>query len=201
MEDDSEPAFSPGGRKIVFKRCYSLYTMNADGSNRRKLSGEGCPVDYYEEPNYTDSDPEWSPDGKKIAFQRLQGWTSIQVISLADKSRKKVAGDGDHRHDPAWSPDGTLITYTCSCYDDPISSEGYMDIHTVNSNGTGDTRLTTEPAYDALPTFAPDNTKILFASDRDGDWDLYVMDADADNVKQLTNTPARDTTPDWQPVR
>jgi Tol biopolymer transport system component len=71
----------------------------------------------------------------------------------------------------------------------------------VNANGTGDTRLTTDPAHDAFPTFAPDNTRIVFASDRDGDWDLYAMDADGKNVTQLTNNPARDTTPDWQPIQ
>ena len=196
----SDPAFSPGRRKIVFTRCYSLYTMNVDGSNRKKLSGEGCPVDYYDEPNYLDSDPEWSPDGKKIAFERLQGWTSIQVVALADRARERVVGDDDHRQDPAWSPDGTRITYTCSCYDDPTSSQGYMDIHKVNANGTDDTRLTTDPAYDAFPAFAPDETRIVFASNRDGDWDLYTMDADGNNVEQLTNNPARDTAPDWQPI-
>ena len=48
-----------------------------------------------------------------------------------------------------------------------------------------------------LPT-APG--RIAFASDRDGDYDIYVMDADGGNVRQLTDDRGMDFTPAWSPV-
>ncbi len=44
-----------------------------------------------------------------------------------------------------------------------------------------------------------DSGRIVFASDRDGDWDIYVMKADGGNVRQLTDDPALDLDPAWSP--
>jgi hypothetical protein len=43
-------------------------------------------------------------------------------------------------------------------------------------------------------------TKITFQSDRDGDYDIYTMDADGSDVAQVTNLPGDDYSPDWQPL-
>ena len=51
----------------------------------------------------------------------------------------------------------------------------------------------------AHPT--PDGTRIAFTSDRDGDYDTYVMDADGGNVRQLTDDSGWDSQPAWSPVR
>ena len=41
--------------------------------------------------------------------------------------------------------------------------------------------------------------QITFQSDRDGNWEIYVMDADGDNQRNLTNNPSDDTHPSWSP--
>ncbi len=41
--------------------------------------------------------------------------------------------------------------------------------------------------------------RIVFASNRDGDWDIYSMDANGDNLAQLTNHPASDENPACSP--
>jgi TolB protein len=43
--------------------------------------------------------------------------------------------------------------------------------------------------------------KIVYSSNRDGDYYHYIMNADGTNVQQLTNNPARDILPDWQPIQ
>src|SRR2546422_583991 len=43
------------------------------------------------------------------------------------------------------------------------------------------------------------NGKIAFVSDRDGNFEIYVMDADGSNQTRLTNNPARDGEPAWSP--
>ena len=48
------------------------------------------------------------------------------------------------------------------------------------------------------PEFSPDGTKIAFSSARDGQQEIYVMNADGSNPRRLTDNPARDESPDWQ---
>jgi TolB protein len=50
-----------------------------------------------------------------------------------------------------------------------------------------------------LPTYSPDGTKIAFMSDRDGNSEIYVMNADGSNVRRITNNQAGDVTPTWSP--
>ena len=62
---------------------------------------------------------------------------------------------------------------------------------------------TPTPTPTVTPTPTPEppavRTQIVFTSNRDGDWDIYVMDADGGNVRQLTDHPASDGSPDWSP--
>ncbi|HEY1786112.1 MAG TPA: biopolymer transporter Tol, partial [Pirellulales bacterium] len=53
--------------------------------------------------------------------------------------------------------------------------------------------------YDAEGSFSPDGKQIVFCSDRDGDPDLYLMNADGSNVRQLTNEPGYDGGPFFSP--
>jgi Tol biopolymer transport system component len=71
----------------------------------------------------------------------------------------------------------------------------------VNADGSDNKRLTTNPATDTYPAFSPGGGKIVFSSNRDGDYDLYIMNANGTDVEQLTNNPAREILPDWQPAQ
>jgi Tol biopolymer transport system component len=63
------------------------------------------------------------------------------------------------------------------------------DVRRVGATGSDD-----NAAY-----WSPDNKKIAFASDRDGNGDVYVMDANGNNASRLTNTRAIDRAPVWSP--
>ena len=54
--------------------------------------------------------------------------------------------------------------------------------------------LTVDPARDDWPAWSPDGSKIAFASGRDGNAEIYVMNADGTNVVRLTNDPGNDNT-------
>ena len=59
--------------------------------------------------------------------------------------------------------------------------------------------LTNDSGEDIESDFSPDGKKIVFASDRDGTYHIYVMDADGSNLTQLTSEPVGDLSPRWSP--
>lgn len=52
---------------------------------------------------------------------------------------------------------------------------------------------------DAYPAFSPDGSKIVYESNVDGDFDVYVVDLAAGTRVKLTDSPGRDGTPVWSP--
>ncbi|HEU4824572.1 MAG TPA: hypothetical protein VFS97_14205 [Nitrososphaeraceae archaeon] len=71
----------------------------------------------------------------------------------------------------------------------------------MNSDGTGQTRINAEKGYSEpsnTPTCSPDGTKIAFTSNRDVNWEIYVMNAqDGSNQTNLTIDPASDALAEW----
>jgi TolB protein len=61
------------------------------------------------------------------------------------------------------------------------------------------TPLTTDPANDLRPAWSPDGALIAFHSMRSGNNDIWVMDADGGNQRQLTRDPGDDRRPAWSP--
>ena len=60
-------------------------------------------------------------------------------------------------------------------------------------------QLTTDPANDLRPAWSPDGTRIAFFSNRSDSNDIWVMDADGENQRELTNGSADDRRPAWSP--
>ena len=59
-------------------------------------------------------------------------------------------------------------------------------------------QLTKNHHVDREPSWSPDGRRITFSSDRDGNWEIYVMDIDGKNQQNLTNSPVvRDSHPTW----
>ena len=76
------------------------------------------------------------------------------------------------------SPNGTEIVF---CY------KG--DIYKVPAQGGTAVQLTTQASYEANPVWSPDGKQIAFASDRNGNFDLFIMPADGGTAQRLTLFP------------
>jgi TolB protein len=82
-----------------------------------------------------------------------------------------------------------------------IEENGYAHLF-VQSNPPTElplTRITGGDWNDITPALSPDRKQLAFASNRDGYWDLYVMDLNSGDVKQITNTHEYDSSPSWSP--
>jgi TolB protein len=154
----------------------------------------------------------FSKDGSKLIFQRApkaDGCDQIYSINV-DGSDMKLLSNGKGKTTCGYfTPDGKSIVYATTfkadeaCPPRPDMSRGYVwalypgfDIVKANLDGSGITPLTSTPRYDAEATIRADGT-IVFTSLRDGDLDIYRMDANGGNVRRLTTEAGYDGGPFW----
>ena len=71
----------------------------------------------------------------------------------------------------------------------------------MDPDGSNIQRLTTTKTGTGSwqPVWSPDGRRIAFGSDRDGNNEIYVMDADSSNIRRLTHTSDKERTPAWSP--
>jgi Tol biopolymer transport system component len=165
----SGPTWSPDSKEIAFAlsganygRC-TIYSMNADGAGNRSTLAEidGC---------YGIHSSAWSPDGKNLALGVQRGeygdQADIWVVNVSggtgeNNQPRQLAhfpvNEGGviwNNVSPTWSPDGTQIAFTHTTA--PIGEIGYdSHIYKINADGSGQTRLTRDPAHYGNPTDAP----------------------------------------------
>ncbi len=171
LAEDFGPAWSRDGSQIAFATFNPgfqtvLSIMNADGTGR-------FPIAIFSGA----ANPDWSPDGWSLVFEHVNSiWTYNRITQTG---LRLTNGTGDFR--PRYSPDGSKIVFQSN-------REGQPEIYVMNSNGTAQTRLTNNPAWDTAPAWSPDGTKILFTSLRDGPMSpaLYVMNADGSSQTRVT---------------
>lgn len=113
-----------------------------------------------------------------IAYtQKYRDNESIRCISISSPDCYLIISGGITNGYYSYSSDGTKIVYQSD-------RDRNNEIYIMNSDGSNQTRLTNDPAYDAYPAFSPDGTRIVFV--RDGS--VYVMNSDGSGQTSL-NTP------------
>ena len=187
LVNNIEPTWSPDGKKIAFSSTRDgIYVMHANGRNIRRLTDQ------------PGSSPAWSPDGKKIAFSSTQdGNGNIYVMSTDGNNIHQLTNHPASDSNPAWSPNGRKIAFRSD-------RDGNWEIYVMNADGTEQVQLTNTdslpndfPVYNRNPFWSPNSRKIGFDSNRNGNYEIYLMDANGDNPTNLTQNPASDIGGSW----
>lgn len=165
-----EGYFSPDARHIIFQAeekgdnpFYQMFVMElGTGKFKRVSPGVGKTTCGY-----------FSPDGKKIIFASSH---------LDPDAKKHYAGEHKLRDDEKATKKRRRYQW---------DFDAFMDIFESDLDGGRLKRLTDQAGYDAEASYSADGKRIVFCSNRTGDknLELFIMDADGKNVRQLTRAP------------
>ena len=121
-QDLSSPVWSPDSKKIAFSVNQGISTINADGTDQTRVTGNS-------------SRPQWSPNGE-IAFVGAIPPDTIDIykISADGTNRTRLTHDDASEQQLSWSPDGERIAF----YTRRIGG-GHTEypIYVMNADGTG----------------------------------------------------------------
>lgn len=126
-----------------------------------------------------------------IAFERGD---DIWLMN-ADGSNLQQLTTAGSNWGPSFSPNGEIIAFV-------RTAPGFhRDIYVMNSNGSGEKQLTTS-GNNEWPMWSPSGDQIIFSTERDGNWEIYVMNAsDGTNQLPLVVRPGNaDFAASWSPV-
>lgn len=218
LVEGNAPDWSPDGSKIAFSRptptSVEIWVINADGSGEKQITHSGT----------AKVGPSWSPDGKQMAFIMIKNPGSqfdpqpqIGIINSDGKNERilttekriniHLESNGDtticetanDANAPAWSPIDNRIAFWSG-----IETQ-YGQIWTINSDRTGSKQLTEDCNHRNSddPSWSPDGKQILFSTGRSGRNELWVMDANGENERKVSDIdaspfPGRAS---WQPIR
>ena len=90
---------------------------------------------------------------------------------------------------PLVSKEGRIAFTRASSFSTPNFESA---VYAIDADRTNERMLADEPGLDAFPAWSPDSEKLVFSSERDGNWELYLMNADGSNQTRLTRTPEED---------
>ena len=178
------PVFSPDGTRLAFMSNRDgnneIYVMNRDGSNMLRLTNNPA----------IDVTPTWSPNGTQIAFtSERTGTPQIYVVNVDGSGLRKISSE-TYADRATWSPPPyNEIAFTAK------TGPGF-DIK-VQSIATGETRqITFGEGSNESPAWSPNGRHLAFMSTRAGRSQIFTVDRDGKNLRQLTRD-GNNTTPAW----
>ena len=226
--ENAEAYFSEDGKRLIFqstrdgRTCDQQYVMNSDGSQVRRVSNgagkttcgyfmKGDRRILFASSDAVQKDCPPRPDPSKGYVWRLDPF-DIYTARPDGSDRKRLTRFGVYTAEGVVSPDGRRIVFTSL-------KGGDLDIYVMNVDGSGLRQLTHQIGYDGGPWWSPDGKQIVYrayhpsAPDelnayrdllgqrlvRPNKMELWLMDADGTNQRQITKLGAASFGPSWTP--
>jgi TolB protein len=168
------PAWAPDGSKLAFTSNRDgnpeIYVMNKDGSALRRMTNSPS----------IDVSPTWSPTGNQLAWvSDRTGQPKIYLMNADGTGQRLLVGDPKSDR-PTWSRGKfNEIAYASQ------TGPGY-DIK-IYSFATGEAvKVTDGIGSNESPSFSPNGRHIAFTSTRNGKAQVFTVDRDGNNLRQIT---------------
>jgi Tol biopolymer transport system component len=227
--ENAEAYFSFDGKKLIYQstddtlKCDQIFIMNIDGSDKHMVStGKGrttCSYFYpdgekilYASTHHFDDDCPPPPDRSKGYVWKLYDSYDIFLANKDGSGLVQLTNSGKYDAEATISPKGDKIVFTSTRDGDP-------ELYLMDLDGSNQTRLTFEKGYDGGAFFSYDGKKIVFRASRpktekeledynelvnEGlvrptNLEIFVMDADGKNMKQVTNLGKASFAPFFHP--
>lgn len=226
-DENAEAYFSFDGKRLSFQSttghgCDQIYTMNIDGTDRRRVSnGEGrttCSFYYpdgkhilFASTHLAGAACPATPDSSLGYAWPVYDAYDIFRADPDGKNLVQLTKTPGYDAEATIAKDGRVVFTSVR--------DGDMEIYTMNGDGSDVRRLTNLPGPDGGPFFSPDGTKIVFRGNhlppgrdlddyfallkkavwRPGSLDVFVMDRDGKNLKQITYGGGANWAPYWAP--
>lgn len=177
----NNPNYSDVKKQVVFVRfdprgvdLSDIWIADLDGSNSRILTRDRI-LKYQ---------PKFSKDGNKICYVQASKEKTKHNLWIMDSdgnNRIQLTDSKSFDTLPAFSPDGKYIAYTSN------KDGGDYEIYLYDIKKKKDSRLTNNKGLDSTASFSPNGKEIVFVSNRSGNQQLWIMNIDGTNLRQITN--------------
>lgn len=226
---NAEAYFSGDGQRLIFQatrpgvsECDQIFSMNLEGGDLKQLStGTGrttCGFYYpsgdkilYSSTHHIDAACPPPVDRSKGYVWPLHDY-DIFIADADGSNLQPLTNTPGYNAEATISPDGKTIVFTST-------RDGDLEIYAMDADGSNVRRLTHEEGYDGGAFFSPDGSKIVYRAHhptdpqeladyrdllnqkliRPGQVELYIMDADGSNKRQITNNGAANFAPYFHP--
>jgi TolB protein len=185
-------SWSPDATHIAFASSRDepgnaeIYVMRRNGSDIRRLTHHPG----------IDVSPTWSPTGRELAFTSDRaGSPQIYAMDAEGLNLRRISMKGSYNAEPAWSPSKTFseIAYATRVRGSVFNIVRHdllkNEIHVLTHNH----------GLNESPQWAPNGRHLVFTSTRTGTSQIFTMNRDGSNLRQLTSE-GQNTTPSWGPA-
>jgi len=224
--ENAEAYFSHDGRRLIFqstrdgRTCDQQYIMNVDGSAVRRISNgvgkttcgyfmDGDRRVLFASSHALEKECPPRPDPSNGYVWRLDPF-DIYTANSDGSGLRRLTRFGVYTAEGVLSPDGKKLVFTSL-------KGGDLDIYVMNIDGTGLRQLTHQLGYDGGPWWSPDGKKIVYRANhpqtaaevnaykdllaqrlvRPNKMDLWLMNADGSDQRQITRLGAASFGPSW----
>ena len=180
----------PGAGHVLFVRQGTLMAQTLD-NRRLELTGTPAPVAEDVGPGFFSA----SASGV-LAYRRSRG--SLGQLTWFDRTGNplSVSSELGGYNEVNLSPDGMRMA--SSEYEGRQLGYGNQDVWLFEFARSNRTRATVHAAHERMPVWAPDGSRIIFASDRDGVYNLYQKASSGAGIDELLFKSGENKFPlDW----
>jgi len=201
-----QPSWSGDSQWIAFGVGQWFFTRGQHSAQIMRVRRDGTGLEALTDESTNAGFPSYSADSKEIVYRVFGKELGLRILNLETRQTRVLTTELDNM--PIWSPDGSKILFTRK-----VDYQNY-DLFTIRPDGTGLTRLTTFRANDSHAIWNYDG-RILWSSGFYGFRDecalydntfqpygqIWIMDADGGNKRQITDSIWEDSMPIYIPTK